>query len=82
MGLELWGAAARPHSWSALWNTARLRRWVVAAAYFPAIVRAQASRASLMVAASSSAVAGTDAAAIHASALAASGGGVRLRVPG
>ena len=56
--------------------------WVVAAAGFPAIVRAQASRASLMVAASSSPVTGTDAAAIHASALAASGGGVRLRVPG
>jgi hypothetical protein len=44
------GLAAKWCARTALWNTARLRRWVVAAAGFPARVRAQASRASLMVA--------------------------------
>ena len=39
-----------------------MRRWVVAAASLPARVRAQASRARLTVAASSSAVTGSDAA--------------------
>jgi hypothetical protein len=71
-------AASRPCSTaypSALWKTARLRRWVVAAAGWPPRVRELASSAARTTAGFSSAVTGSDARAAQASGAATPGGG-------